>query len=64
MNRGFLKIPVGTPLNSAQRSIIMATLEHYAGDKRRTALALGISPKTLYNRLEQFRKSAGPAELA
>ncbi|QAA95131.1 sigma-54 interaction domain-containing protein [Pollutimonas thiosulfatoxidans] len=64
VNRGFLKIPVGTPLNSAQRSIIMATLEHYAGDKRRTALALGISPKTLYNRLEQFRKSAGPAELA
>lgn len=63
VNHGFLKIPVGTPLTSAQRSIIMATLEYYAGDKRRTALALGISPKTLYNRLEQFRKTAGSAGL-
>lgn len=61
LKRGFLKIPIGTPLNNAQRSIIMATLEHYGGDRRRTATALGISPKTLYNRLEQFRKAA-PAE--
>jgi DNA-binding NtrC family response regulator len=57
VDSGFLKIPIGTPLTSAQRSLIMATLEFYAGDKRRTALALGISPKTLYNRLEQFRKT-------
>lgn len=55
---GQLKITIGTPLTAAQQSIIMATLDHYAGDKRRAALALGISPKTLYNRLEQFRKSA------
>ena len=34
----------------------MATLDYYGGDKRRTAMALGISPKTLYNRLEEFRK--------
>lgn len=64
LNSGFLKIPIGTPLTSAQRSLIMATLEYYAGDKRRTALALGISPKTLYNRLEQFRKNGGSAEVA
>src|SRR5690606_36703352 len=53
---GMLKIPVGTSLSGAQGAIIMATLDHYQGDKRRTALALGISPKTLYNRLTQLRK--------
>jgi DNA-binding NtrC family response regulator len=55
VQRGFLKIPVGTPLIAAQKAIIMATLDFYEGDKQRTALALGISAKTLYNRLEQFR---------
>lgn len=55
ITQGYLKIPIGTSLNSAQRAVIMATLDHYSGDKRRTALALGISPKTLYNRLETFR---------
>lgn len=55
-SNGQLKITIGTPLTDAQQTIIMATLEHYAGDKRRAALALGISAKTLYNRLEQFRK--------
>lgn len=55
VKQGFLKIPIGTPLTNAQRAIVMATLEHYDGDKRRTAQALGISTKTLYNRLEQFQ---------
>ncbi|HWL29378.1 MAG TPA: sigma-54 dependent transcriptional regulator [Burkholderiaceae bacterium] len=63
IKHGFLKIPVGTPLNTAQRAIIMATLDYYAGDKRRTALALGISPKTLYNRLERFRRASEPTEV-
>lgn len=54
---GYLKIPIGTPLNTAQHAIVMATLEHYDGDKRRAALALGISPKTLYNRLESSRRN-------
>ncbi|MFW7340974.1 sigma-54 dependent transcriptional regulator [Pollutimonas sp. H1-120] len=62
LKQGFLKIPIGTSLTQAQHALIMATLDHYAGDKRRTALALGISPKTLYNRLEQFRKAPSLAE--
>src|SRR5690606_12970084 len=62
--QGMLKIPIGTSLSGAQRAIIMATLDHYHGDKRRTADALGISPKTLYNRLTQLRKgeSGHPAD--
>ncbi len=57
VRQGFLKIPIGTPLTNAQRAVIMATLEHFAGDRQRAALALGISPKTLYNRLERFGQS-------
>lgn len=56
VKHGLLKISVGTPLNSAQRAVIMATLEYYGGDRQRTAMALGISAKTLYNRLEEFRR--------
>ena len=57
VNQGYMKIAVGTPLTIAQRAVIMATLDHYAGDRRRTASALGISLKTLYNRLEEFKKA-------
>ncbi len=56
-----LRIPVGTSLAAAERSIILATLDHYGGDRKRSALALGISPKTLYNRLEQLRAGSPPA---
>lgn len=54
--QGFVKIAVGTSLPAAQRTIIIATLDHYSGDRRRTALSLGITEKTLYNRLEAFRE--------
>lgn len=49
-----LRIPVGTSLAAAERSIILATLEHYGGDKKRSALALGMSARTLSNRLGQI----------
>lgn len=53
-----LRIPVGTSISAAERSIILATLDHYEGDKKRSALALGISVKTLSNRLEQFKRGS------
>ena len=37
----------------------MSTLEHCNGDKRRAAEILGISLKTLYNKLRAYRGSAG-----
>ena len=52
---GVLEFGVGTPLADAQREMIFATLEHFDGNKRRTADALGVSLKTLYNRLEAYR---------
>ena len=51
---GALSFGVGTSLADAQRELIMATLEQCAGDKRRAAHTLGISLKTLYNRLELY----------
>ncbi|HZA94535.1 MAG TPA: helix-turn-helix domain-containing protein, partial [Burkholderiaceae bacterium] len=49
-----LSVRVGTTLAEAERSLIFATLEHFEGHKERTAAALGVSLKTLYNRLKEY----------
>jgi DNA-binding NtrC family response regulator len=49
---------VGTPLADAQKQIILATLKHCGGDKRRAAKSLGVSLKTLYNRLGSYEGGA------
>jgi two-component system, NtrC family, response regulator AtoC len=51
-------IPIGTPLAQVERELILATLEHCAGDKRQAAAMLGISLKTLYNRLNVYDGSS------
>lgn len=50
-----LRIPVGTPLADVERSMILATLRKCAGNKTRAAALLGVSLKTLYNRLNAYR---------
>jgi DNA-binding NtrC family response regulator len=50
-----LQIRVGTPIDEAERRLILATLEHCAGDKKKAAEILKISLKTLYNRLNVYR---------
>ena len=52
---GTLEVWIGTPLAEAQRAIILATLAHFGGSKPETAEALGISLKTLYNRLQHYQ---------
>lgn len=54
MHDGFLNFSVGMQLADAQREIILATLKHFSGNKRLTAETLGISLKTLYNRLKEY----------
>jgi DNA-binding NtrC family response regulator len=49
-----LHLKVGTSLEDAERRLILATLDRYEGDKKATAEVLGISLKTLYNRLNQY----------
>ena len=51
-----LQAPVGTPLDDVVRSHTLATLDHFEGNKTRAAEALGISLKTLYNRLARYRE--------
>lgn len=51
---GRLNFFVGTPLADAQKELILATLQHFSGNKRLTAETLGISLKTLYNRLKEY----------
>ena len=48
---------VGGSLDDAERQLILATLEHCGGDKKRAAEILGISLKTLYNRLHLYDKT-------
>jgi DNA-binding NtrC family response regulator len=52
--RDAVVLPLGISLAEAEQKLILATLEHYGRQKERTAAALGISLKTLYNRLKQY----------
>jgi DNA-binding NtrC family response regulator len=51
----------GTTLMDAERQLILATLEHNSGDKRKTAAMLGIALKTLYNRLKRYQAESSAA---
>ena len=50
-----LVMRLGTSLADAERRLILATLGHLGGNKEEAARALGISIKTLYNRLCQYK---------
>lgn len=54
-----ITLPVGSSLFDVERAFIVATLEHFSGDKRRAASALGCSVKTLYNKLHLYRRQMG-----
>src|SRR5690606_27116039 len=58
---GDVGIHVGLTLAEAERRLILATLERHHGSRERTARTLGISLKTLYNRLRQYREYQGQA---
>ncbi|MDB5581211.1 MAG: sigma-54-dependent Fis family transcriptional regulator [Bradyrhizobium sp.] len=53
----FVLVPVGSSLAAADRQLILATLQHCGNIKRQAATMLGISLKTLYNRLEEYGES-------
>ncbi len=56
---GELRVRIGSRLCDVERSVIEATLERFAGNKRRTAEVLGCSVKTLYNKLNRYASLAG-----
>ena len=47
----------GTSLAQAEQQLILRTLHHFDNHKERTAAALGISLKTLYNKLKGYEAS-------
>jgi DNA-binding NtrC family response regulator len=49
-----ITVALGTPLSVAARELILSTLEHCGGERKRTAEMLGICTKTLYNRLREY----------
>ena len=56
-----VSISIGTSIAEAERALILATLEHYEGQKERTAAVLGVSLKTLYNRLKEYSVDLPPS---
>jgi DNA-binding NtrC family response regulator len=53
-----VEVEVGASIEAAERRLIEATLSHFEGNKKQAARALGISLRTLYNRLGEYRESA------
>jgi len=54
-------LPVGVSMAQAERLLIQATLQQCEQQKERTAAVLGISLKTLYNRLKVYASEPAPA---
>jgi len=52
-----LTLPVGVSMAEADRILLLTTLEQYGGDKKKTAEVLGVSVKTIYNRLNEYRRN-------
>jgi DNA-binding NtrC family response regulator len=50
-----LSIRVGISMPEMERRLILATLEQFEGNKQKVAETLGISVKTLYNRLREYK---------
>lgn len=48
----------GMSIREVERSLIKKTLDHFSGNKTMTADALGVSLKTLYNRLKDYEGSS------
>ena len=53
-----LSFALGTPLAAMEKRTILATLAYCQGNKRRAAQVLGVSLKTLYNRLNEYAGDA------
>ncbi len=57
-----LTFEVGTSLEESEKALILATLAHHGGNKREAAEVLGVSLKTLYNRLKEYESGEARKE--
>src|SRR6202030_1675599 len=50
----YIKMPLGSSLEAVEKEMILRTIEFTGGNKTRAAATLGVSVKTLYNKLAQY----------
>ncbi|HEX7360425.1 MAG TPA: sigma-54 dependent transcriptional regulator [Bryobacteraceae bacterium] len=53
-----VRLPVGTTVSDAEKALIQLTLQHTKNNKTRAADILGISLKTLFNKLKEYGAEA------
>jgi DNA-binding NtrC family response regulator len=56
---GGVRFTIGTTVEEAEKGLILRTLEHTRNNKTRAAEILGISLKTLHNKLKEYGASVG-----
>jgi len=59
---GELRVPVGYTVEQTERALIELTLEHTKHNKTRAAEILGISQKTLFNKLKEYGAQGAGAD--
>jgi DNA-binding NtrC family response regulator len=58
----WVRLPVGTSVSEAEKALIQLTLQHTKNNKTRAAEILGISLKTLFNKLKEYGASESSSE--
>ena len=56
-----MRLGVGTTVGEAEKMLILKTLESTSNNKTRAAEILGISLKTLHNKLKEYGSGAADA---
>jgi transcriptional regulator with PAS, ATPase and Fis domain len=56
-----ITLPLGTTVDQAERELILKTLASVKNNKTRAAEILGVSIKTLHNKLNRYRAESAPA---
>jgi transcriptional regulator with PAS, ATPase and Fis domain len=59
-----VRLPVGTTVSEAEKALIHVTLQHTKNNKTRAAEILGISLKTLFNKLKEYGAQNNAEEAA
>jgi len=59
-----IRLGVGTTVGEAEKMLILKTLESTSNNKTKAAEILGISLKTLHNKLKEYGSAAAEAEVS
>ena len=59
VDASIVQVRVGTTVDEAERALILRTLEATGQNKTRAAEILGVSLKTLHNKLKEYNRIPG-----